>query len=344
MDNILEQKSLLRHLMIILLSLITTLLYSVFRNDFRFPEDQLYMFLLLIVQLELFISVAVAIFKGLKPGITKKEMTRTVLSHFVIFIVSCFLIAIILNLFFVAARSLIAGTDPGEAIGRFFTNNFGQWLKATISGLLFGAAIFIFIQWQDALKREQKLREENLIFQNETLKSQVNPHFLFNNLNTLSSLIISEPEAAETFISKLSSIYRYIIENYTKDRVPLAIELDFIRDYFHLYQIRDENKMSLDIKVNSVEGMFILPVSLQILVENAIKHNRATREEPLKIEVLIEGQDVVVKNNIQKMATQLKSTGTGLKNLASRIKLATGKEIYVGEAADSFIVKIPLMK
>ena len=95
-----------------------------------------------------------------------------------------------------------------------------------------GAIIFIVLLWQASLKREQKLREEKLIFQNETLKNQVNPHFLFNSLNTLSALVSTQPEVAEEFIHRLSSIYRYILENSSRDRVTLDVELSFIRDYF----------------------------------------------------------------------------------------------------------------
>jgi len=177
--------------------------------------------------------------------------------------------------------------------------------KGTTLGFVFAIALFIFIQWQSALKREQKLREENLIFQNETLKSQVNPHFLFNCMNTLSALVGAQPEMAEKFIQKLSSIYRYILENGTRDRVPLKAEVDFIQDYFFLHKIRDDGKINLEVVVNELDKYEILPVSLQILVENAIKHNKATIEESLHISVFIEDDMIVIKNNLQRMATQI---------------------------------------
>jgi LytS/YehU family sensor histidine kinase len=225
----------------------------------------------------------------------------------------------------------------------FFNNEFKIWFKATIGGLLFGTAIFIFIQWQDALKREQKLREENLIFQNETLKNQVNPHFLFNSLNTLSSLIGARPEIAEDFTLRLSAIYRYILENISKDRVSLEAELSFIKDYFFLHKIRDNEKIELVVNVKESDKFEILPVSLQTLVENAIIHNKATREEPLKISIYVEGHQIVVKNNLQKMATQIKSTGIGLKNLGERVKLISGKDLVIEETSSDFIVKVPMV-
>jgi LytS/YehU family sensor histidine kinase len=170
----------------------------------------------------------------------------------------------------------------------------------------------------------------------------VNPHFLFNNLNTLSSLITTDPEVAEKFLNRLSSIYRYILENSQNSKVPLNSELTFIRDYFDLYRIRDEGKISLSIDTPGSELFLIIPVSLQILIENAIKHNMATREKPLKIKIYIENQSIVVRNNLQRMSAPLKSTKIGLKNLAERVKLVTGKDLVIEESNSEFIVKVPL--
>ncbi|MCX6123012.1 MAG: histidine kinase [Ignavibacteriales bacterium] len=209
--------------------------------------------------------------------------------------------------------------------------------------LLIFTIIFFYILWRQSILREQKLREENLIFQNQTLKDQINPHFLFNSLNTLSSLVTTQTEIAELFINRLSSIYRYILENSPKDKIPLQSELTFINDYFYLYKIRDEDKIQLTIDIKDADKFEILPVSLQLLIENAIKHNMATRENPLIIIIYLEDQYVVVKNNLQKMATQLKSTKTGLKNLGERIRLMTGKELVIEETKTDYLVKVPLI-
>jgi LytS/YehU family sensor histidine kinase len=191
--------------------------------------------------------------------------------------------------------------------------------------------------------REQKLKEENLIFQNQTLKNQINPHFLFNSLNTLSSLVNTQTETAEFFINRLSSIYRYILENGPKDKVSLQAELAFVNDYFSLHKIRSDDKIQLNSNVKDADKYEIIPVSLQLLIENAIKHNMATRESPLKIFIYLENQYIIVKNNLQRMATQLKSTKTGLKNLSERIRLMTGKELIIEEAKDYYLVKVPLL-
>jgi LytS/YehU family sensor histidine kinase len=344
-SKMLDQKRLLSHLIILGISAFIPLISYIIKPGSDFPEHQISFFILLFIQLELFIFIAGLIFN--RPALniqpTRRDITRTVLFRFGLFLICCFLIALIVILLFLYAEHMITGTGPSDTFYYFFHNEFKMWSKGTTLGFVFAIAFFIFIQWQSALKREQKLREENLIFQNETLKSQVNPHFLFNCMNTLSALVGEQPEMAEKFIQKLSSIYRYILENGTRDRVPLKAELDFIQDYFFLHKIRDDGKIDLEVVVNELDKYEILPVSLQILVENAIKHNKATIEEPLHISVFIEGDMIVIKNNLQRMATQLKSTEIGLKNLSDRVKLATGKDLVIEETDNFFLVKVPLL-
>jgi LytS/YehU family sensor histidine kinase len=148
---------------------------------------------------------------------------------------------------------------------------------------------------------------------------------------------------AGQFIARLSVIYRYILDNSSKLNVPLNEELEFIRDYYYLHQIRNDGKIKLEIDINDGYSYEIIPISLQLLIENAIKHNMATQDKPLIINVYLEGQNVVVKNNIQKMATQVVSTKIGLKNLNERLRLITGKEIIVTESEGNFLVKVPLI-
>ncbi|MBN1924275.1 MAG: histidine kinase [Prolixibacteraceae bacterium] len=220
----------------------------------------------------------------------------------------------------------------------------GQVIKVTAIAMLLSSPIFLIQKWIQAVKNEFKLKEQNLIFQNETLKNQVNPHFLFNSLNTLSSLVNTEVETAGQFIGKLSVIYRYILDNGSKLKVSLKEEVDFIRDYFYLHQIRNEGKIFLNVEISEKDYSFsILPVSLQLLIENAIKHNMATHNKPLIINIYIEGRNIVVKNNIQKMATRVLSTNIGLKNLSERAKLVTGNEIKISETESEFLVKVPLL-
>lgn len=242
---------------------------------------------------------------------------------------------------FVIVLHLINGSEFPNILKIAFD---GGAIKATAIALLYAIPFFLFQKWVETMKEEFRLKEQNLIFQNETLKSQINPHFLFNSLNTLNSLINNEVEIANQFVGKLSLIYRYILDNSTSTKILLKKEIDFIRDYFYMHQIRNEGKINLNINIKENEYCYdILPVSLQLLVENAIKHNMATAEKPLVIHIYLEDGYIVVNNNIQKMATQIVSTKIGLKNLNERVRLVTGKEIIISASEDKFIVKVPIM-
>ncbi len=343
LERLLEQRKPLSHIFYIVITLIGVALIAIINRNAISLDKAINFFILGLVQLEIFIFAGRMIFRKFDTTIPGREFTKIILTRFLVFIILCFSAALILILAFNYLLVFIKGGDGSLVISNFFSYEFSTWFKSTLTGLSIGAIIFIVIQWQDALKREQKLREENLVFQNETLKNQVNPHFLFNSLNTLSALISTNPEAADRFVNKLSSIYRYILENSQKDKVSLKSELDYIIDYLDLHKIRGEEKILLTINAPDPDNYEILPVSLQILVENAIKHNKATRENPLTVEVFVEERNIVVRNNLQRMATQLESTEIGLKNLAERIRLITGKPLQVEETKDSFIVKVPLL-
>jgi len=344
LEKFLDQRNPFSHILYILITMVVIIMFAIKNRDSMTFGDIISFFLLGLVQLEIFIYIARMIFKDLNTSIAGRELTRMVLIRFVMFITLCFVASFVIILLFELVLGYLKGAEASVIISNFFRNDFNGWLKSTLGGLTFGGILFIVIQWQDALKREQKLREENLVFQNETLKSQINPHFLFNSLNTVSSLIQSDPEKAELFINNLSSVYRYVLENGQKDMVPLQSELDLLNRYFDLHRVRDEEKISLTIDYTDAGDYRIIPVSLQILLENAIKHNAATRQSPLKISVFFDDQHIVVRNNLQKKATQLKSTGIGLRNLSERIRLVMGKTLIIEENDNYFTVKIPLSK
>jgi len=343
LESLLDQRKPLSHIFYIVITLFGVALIAIINRNAISLDKAINFFILGLVQLEIFIFAGRMIFRKFDTTIPGREFTKLILTKFMLFIILCFIAALILILGFNYLLVFIKGGDVSLVIKNFFNYEFNTWFKSTLSGLSIGAIIFIVIQWQDALKREQKLREENLVFQNETLKNQINPHFLFNSLNTLSALISTNPEAADRFVSKLASTYRYILENSRKDKIPLESELEYIKNYSDLHKIRDEEKIVLRINAPEADKYKIIPVSLQILIENAIKHNITTRENPLIIDVFIEDQYIVVKNILQKMATNLESTGLGLKNLAERVRLSTGKPLIIEETGDHFVVKVPLL-
>jgi len=342
--DFMNQRKALSHLSFFGFTLLFTIIFELAGNAEKSFSFFASTFLLIFFQLEIFIFIGDLLFSKLNFNRSPGEITRIVVVRFAIFLAACLMASMVLFLILQYFILIIRGEDLSDVLSTFIHTGFGVWFKSTISGLSGGAIIFIVLLWQDSLKREQKLREENLIFQNETLKNQINPHFLFNSLNTLSSLISARPEVAEKFINKLSSIYRYILDNCRKDRVSLQTELDFISDYFELHKVRDQEKINLNIETPEASEFDIIPVSLQILIENAIKHNMTTKENPLVISITIEGQYIVVRNNLQKMGMQIQSTKIGLKNLAERVRLVSKKDLIIEETNNYFTVKVPLLK
>lgn len=342
-DTILDQKKVYSHVLFFLVASLAGLYYFFTSEGKVNFQNQLGYTFLTFAYVETFIFLGKVIFSHMVVDITNKKFLKNILLRFLFFYIVCFIAAFVITIIFKYYNSYLNDQDLDKVITIFIDKEFNHWLKSIAKGLTFGAVIFIFIQLLLALKKGRQLKEENLIFQNETLKNQINPHFLFNSLNTLSSLIGPKPDLAEIFIHKFSGIYRYILENIKKDKVPLELELDFVNDFFELHKIRDEDKIIMNIDRKGAKLYWIPPVSLQILVENAIKHNMATRENPLSIFVYVENNQLIVRNNLQKMAHQLASTQTGLKNLNERIHLISNKELIIEETLSDFIVKMPLL-
>jgi LytS/YehU family sensor histidine kinase len=194
------------------------------------------------------------------------------------------------------------------------------------------------------LKAEQ-LEKENLLSQFSALKSQVNPHFLFNSLSILSSLVRKDPDLSEQFIDRLSRAYRYILEQRDTDVVPLRTELEFLQSYTFLLQTRFCQKFEVTVVVDdeTKNTSRIPPLTLQILVENAVKHNRMSEKEPLQIIVERDGDMLVVRNNFRPRGEEVNSTGVGLQNIINRYALLTDRPVWAGECEDEFVVRVPLL-
>ncbi|MEP6950954.1 MAG: histidine kinase [Ginsengibacter sp.] len=178
------------------------------------------------------------------------------------------------------------------------------------------------------------------------LKNELEPHFIFNCLNTLSYLILNDPQTAHTFNSKLATVYKYFLINKDRELITLQGEIEFIENYFFVLQVRHDNKLHLITEINNHrEGtIMILPYALQILVENAIKHNEFTDADPLNIRVVLNGEYIQIKNNKRPKPYLVNSTGIGLRNLSSRYRLICNKDILIETTENEFIVKLPLIK
>jgi two-component system, LytTR family, sensor kinase len=329
------------HVKVVLGSILATALFHIFKGTNLFSRETPSIFLLIYIQMEIFIWLGMRFF-NLGPTKSSKDFLRKTIIRLVLFYMIVLALATVILTIVSLFGFIINGADLNNFFGQLVRMESKGFMVSFAGGVLIGTVVFFYFQWTDALKREQKLKEEKMIFRYETLKNQVRPHFLFNSLNTLSSLVNGN-ETADMFITKLSAIYRYILDNIDKDTVELEKELAFVRDYFYLQQIRDENKINLELEIFTANGLRILPISLQILVENALKHNSATRENPLHIKIDLENSNfIVVRNNLQRKTVMERSSGIGLKNLGERLKLATGKEMIISENSDQFIVKIPL--
>ena len=239
----------------------------------------------------------------------------------------------------------------GYNVDRFFSGRY-LWQHVFYIILSFGVSAFIhargfMIQWKNAVKQESTKQEivaktETAKF--ESLKNQLDPHFLFNSLNVLTSLIGENPKQAERFTTKLSKVYRYVLEQRNKDLVPIEEELKFAKTYMELLGMRFEEAVQFNIPDNiSNNELKIVPLSLQLLLENAVKHNVVSTSKPLTINIYEEGSYLMITNNVNPKEAIGKSTKIGLQNIADRYGLITDKGVKIENNNKTFKVSLPLL-
>ena len=218
-------------------------------------------------------------------------------------------------------------------------------LILNIIGTVLNEGADTIVQWQDTLSESEQLKKVTLQSRLDGLKEQVNPHFLFNSLNSLSSLISEDPKKASKFLDEMSKVYRYLLRNNEEGLTTLTAELQFIRSYFHLLKTRYGEGIDIRINVDaSFMNSLIPPLTLQLLVENAVKHNVILKEKPLQIEIVTSKDGkLTVKNCLQPKVAKAPSTKIGLNNIISKYKLLNQPEIDVHETGKEFIVTVPLI-
>ena len=207
-------------------------------------------------------------------------------------------------------------------------------------------AIYYYIRLKKSIREEEQAKQAVVQAELDALKNQAQPHFLFNTLNTLRDIIDqNSKEDAKEFVDKLSDVYRFILESGNVNLTSLKEELKFAKAYIHIQSERFGQNLKLDwnIPASSLDSM-IVPMSLQLLLENAIKHNIISKAKPLKIYVEAESDNLVVSNKIQPKSTQLPSTKVGLKNIKKRYHLIAGKPIKILNNNNLFCVSLPLLK
>ena len=233
--------------------------------------------------------------------------------------------------------------------------NLEQFLVLNVYGLLFiipvlsiNFGIFFMMQWKKAHEQSDKLKEENLRTQLESLRMHLDPHFLFNNLNVLSALIQKDPQDAQVFLDKFADVYRYVLQYKKEELVPLAVELEFIQAYIFLLRKRFDSQLQIEINIPDelAETVCLPPLSLQLLLENATKHNIISADRPLQIKIVAAGSDwLVVQNSLQPKAQPNPGlSSTGLDNIRKRYNYLSDNNIQVSRTETTFQVKLPLLE
>ncbi len=206
-------------------------------------------------------------------------------------------------------------------------------------------SLYYFRKWKQLFSEAEALKRENLQTQLDSLKTQINPHFLFNNLSSLSSLIVENQDRAVTFVNELSSVYRYLLQANEKNLTTLESEIAFLRDYFQLLKTRFGAGISLTVEIDEIHDSYLLPpLTLQLLVENAVKHNAVLPARPLAIRLFIEDENLVVVNNLQKKNTAVISNKLGLRTIISKYRLMNTAPVQVEDDGSFFKVTLPLIK
>ncbi len=227
----------------------------------------------------------------------------------------------------------------GESIAKY---QFGLWI--TLSVVAVFHIIYFYNKYQQKKIKEQKVIAGAARAKFDALKNQLDPHFLFNSLNVLTSLIDENPDSAQKFTTSLSKVYRYVLEQKNKDLVTIDEELQFAKTYMSLLQMRYEDaiKFSISDRISDPE-LKIVPLSLQLLLENAVKHNVITSDSPLEINIYEDKGYLIVENNINPKASLERSTKVGLRNINQRYSLITNRPVEINQTNKTFKVSLPLL-
>ncbi|MGB4448269.1 MAG: 2TM domain-containing protein [Cloacibacterium sp.] len=242
---------------------------------------------------------------------------------------------------------IIQGKNPEK----FFNGemNFINWFFINFAIMIsaIGHARGFMAAWKNSTKKEvveQKLIAKSANAQFESLKNQLDPHFLFNSLNVLDSLIEENPVQAQRFTNSMSKIYRYVLEQKDKELVSVEEEIDFAKTYCELLKTRFEDAVTFEFNISEEDKKgFVVPLSLQLLLENSIKHNFATSSKPLNIKIFTEKGNLIIENNLQTRELPNTSTGVGLANIVSRYNLLTERNVFIEKSEAFFRVKLPIL-
>jgi len=234
----------------------------------------------------------------------------------------------------------------GDYLGDEFVSNISKnFVTTMIIGTLYETGYF-FGKYRDHAVEIEQVKSQQLKSELNVLKNQISPHFLFNSLNTLVTLIHENQDQAANFTEKLSQVYRYILQYKDKEIIKLKTEMDFIDAYNYLLKMRFESCLEINTRINPEDlEKYVAPLTVQMLIENAVKHNVVSLSSPLGIDVYVEnGSSLIVRNNLQRKTEGVKSLKTGLENIRQRYKYLSDKEVDVIETREHFMVALPLIE
>lgn len=232
---------------------------------------------------------------------------------------------------------------PAESWSSILRSLPSTLLISFVISLIF-TAIGFFTAWKKSFVRAEKLKIEMLAYKYESLRNQINPHFLFNSLNVLSDLVYDDQATAVKFIRQLSDLFRYVLDSRDKELVPLKDELEFIRSFTFLLKTRFEEKLKIDVDVQANPEEYIVPMTLQLLIENAVKHNEVSEAFPLRISVRKVNDCLEVENNLQPKNVGDDSKKTGLKNITQQFAFFSEKPIKIITSDERYMVRVPILK
>ena len=324
-------------------SALFALLFKWVQTGDPFRTDTLFYGMVFFVNLVIMGLIAYRVYRG----ISRKDSMRIrkhIIPFFLLFVLASLAVSLLLVSTGVFLYFLVSGLEMSGFMDHLLEVEIPGALKQFTVWIVAGSVMLFYVIWRKTIEREQKLRAENLEFRYRNLRSGVNPHFLFNSLNTLSELVYEDPAKADEYIRKLSGIYRYVLENGEKELIALEEELTFVNRYMELQEVRTGGKVHFETEISDWQEYLVVPVSLQVLVENALKHNVISGDRPLQIQIRRAEETLLVINNLQPKKSPEESTKKGLENLGQRVQLITGHEMVTEKTNGQFTVLLPLIR
>jgi len=333
-----------RYLYIVLLSLYSFFNILLIEGDRLFVFETNWFYLLPVIFVNVILVWEANRFMSLHIENFGKRISSKIHTLILLFVVSLLLVCLIS--LFTTFLSLEILRQP---LSNFMINlklSIGFTFRINLFLHSVNAIVFFINRYNESKLEAEKLQKKTVEAQFEALRNQINPHFLFNSFNVLSELVYQDPDTSAKFIQQLSKVYRYLLYYQAKKVVSLMEEFEFLKAYIFLLNIRFKKNLCIKNSITDhLDNWYLPPATLQLLIENAIKHNIVSQKHPLKINIYQDEHDnIVVENNLQEKKQKEPSTSVGLQNIAQRYKFISDREIEITKTAEQFIVRTPLIK